>query len=147
MSARKAILVVVLLLATCFSTFAQSVETPTISVAESYTTYSYDLRGRLTATAHPDKGTTTMTYDKAGNLTHKATQKLTDQGVDMEYVYDYNRLTEVHYPLLPQNNVTYTYGTSSNTATNACGRLLRVDDGNLAQQTAYGGANNATIYL
>ena len=93
------------------------------------TTYTYDLRGRLTATAHPDKGTTTLTYDKAGNLTHKATQKLANQGVDIEYVYDYNRLKEVHYPLLPQNNLTYTYGTSSNTGTNACGRLLRVDDG------------------
>ncbi len=101
------------------------------------TTCSYDLRGRLTATAHPDKGTTTMTYDKAGNLTHKATQKLTDQGVDIEYVYDYNRLKEVHYPLLPQNNVTYTYGTTSNTGTNACGRLLRVDDGTGYQTFAY----------
>ncbi|MBR5028494.1 MAG: RHS repeat protein, partial [Bacteroidales bacterium] len=101
------------------------------------TTYSYDLRGRLTSTAHPDKGTTTMAYDKAGNLTHKATQKLTDQGVDIEYVYDYNRLTEVHYPLLPQNNVTYTYGTTSNTGTNACGRLLRVDDGSGYQIFSY----------
>ncbi|MBR5029193.1 MAG: hypothetical protein IKX51_08235, partial [Bacteroidales bacterium] len=101
------------------------------------TAYSYDLRGRLTATTHPDKGTTTMTYDKAGNLTHKATQKLTDQGVDIVYVYDYNRLKEVHYPLLPQNNVTYTYGTTSNTATNACGRLLRVDDGTGYQIFAY----------
>jgi RHS repeat-associated protein len=101
------------------------------------TTYSYDLRGRLTATAHPDKGTTTLTYDKAGNLTHKATQKLANQGVDIEYVYDYNRLTEVHYPLLPQNNVIYTYGTSSNTATNANGRLLRVDDGTGYQTFAY----------
>ncbi|MBR4199401.1 MAG: hypothetical protein IKQ94_11590 [Bacteroidales bacterium] len=101
------------------------------------TTYSYDLRGRLTATAHPDKGTTTLTYDKAGNLTHKATQKLADQGVDIEYVYDYNRLKEVHYPLLPQNNVTYTYGTTSNTGTNACGRLLRVDDGTGYQTFAY----------
>ena len=101
------------------------------------TTYTYDLRGRLTATAHPDKGTTTLTYDKAGNLTHKATQKLTDQGVDIEYVYDYNRLKEVRYPLLPQNNVTYTYGTSSSTGTNACGRLLRVDDGTGYQIFAY----------
>ena len=44
-------------------------------------------------------------------------------------------------PLTTQITLTYP------TDTNACGRLLRVDNGNLAQQTAYGGANNATIYL
>ena len=38
---------------------------------------------------------------------------------------------------MPQNNVTYTYGTASNTATNACGRLLRVDDGTGYQIFAY----------
>ena len=35
------------------------------------------------------------------------------------------------------NDVTYTYGTASNTATNACGRLLRVDDGTGYQTFAY----------
>ena len=43
----------------------------------------------------------------------------------------------------PTTQITLTYPTD----TNACVRLLRVDDGNLAQQTAYGGANNATTYL
>ena len=32
------------------------------------------------------------------------------------------------------------------TGTNACGRLLRVDNGNRAQQTVYSVANNATTY-
>ncbi|MBO4740146.1 MAG: hypothetical protein J5605_00720, partial [Bacteroidales bacterium] len=111
--------------------------TETIDPDGFVTTYSYDLRGRLTSTAHPDKGTTTLTYDKAGNLTHKSTQKLANQGVDIEYVYDYNRLAEVRYPLLPQNNITYTYGNIYNTGTNACGRLLRVDDGTGYQTFAY----------
>ena len=43
----------------------------------------------------------------------------------------------------PTTQITPTYPTD----TNACGRLLRVDDGNLAQQTVYSVANNATIYL
>ena len=33
------------------------------------------------------------------------------------------------------------------TGTNACGRLLRVDNGNLAQQTVYSVANNTTTCL
>jgi YD repeat-containing protein len=35
------------------------------------------------------------------------------------------------------NDVIYTYGTVSNTGTNACGRLLRVDDGTGYQTFAY----------
>jgi YD repeat-containing protein len=74
------------------------------------TTVAYDLFGRRTA---PNAGLTSFTYDLADNLTAKQTANLAATSQQVNYAYQFNRVTAVTYPNFPANNVTYTYGAAS----------------------------------
>src|SRR5262249_20163617 len=77
------------------------------------TTFAYDLFGRRTAINSPDAGLTTSTYDLADNVTAKQTANLRAAGQQITFAYQFNRVTAINYPAFPANNVTYTYGASS----------------------------------
>ncbi|MDR2009024.1 MAG: hypothetical protein LBQ22_00895, partial [Bacteroidales bacterium] len=78
------------------------------------TSYVYDNLGRITQRTHPDAGTHTYYYDKAGNQT-----KIDKNGLIINYIYDYNHLSQIQYPANPENNVTYTY---------TSGRISQIQD-------------------
>jgi RHS repeat-associated protein len=108
----------------------------------------YDLAGRRTQVEHPASGTTTFVYDAAGNLTEKLTANLRNAGAQaIKYQYDYNRLKEINYPLHPENDVKYVYGTKDEAgATNfyRAGRLKSLEDGSGMQEYKYGKQGEVT---
>lgn len=70
------------------------------------TIYGYDGLGNSTSLQSPDTGTTSRSFDAAGNLT----QSIDARGVVVQYAYDaLDRRTKVIYPAHPALNVTYTY--------------------------------------
>src|SRR5699024_5894253 len=72
------------------------------------TEYTYNMGGLRTREAHPDRGVTSFTYDNAGRMTKKKTSNLeANQAID--YIYHYDRLTQIKYPQNPLQNVEYTY--------------------------------------
>ena len=73
------------------------------------TSYKYDMLGRLQKRTHPDAGETTLTYDIAGNLIYKKTENLAQTNDSIQYIYDYGRLTKIHYPHHKENDVSYFY--------------------------------------
>ena len=87
------------------------------------TQYLYDDFGRKNQTISPDTGTTKYLYDEAGNLIQRADAK----GTIINYTYDaLNRLTAIQFPSDPNQNVTFTYDSTS--VTYGIGRLTgRVD--------------------
>lgn len=101
------------------------------------TTYKYDLAGRRTEEFYPDRGLTTFTYDKTGNLIEKQTANLMQPGSTgtITYGYQYNRLTQVHYPNHPENDVSYLYGNSP--GANNVGRVQRQMDASGVQEFLY----------
>ena len=102
----------------------------------------YDLAGRRTQVTHPATGLTTFKYDVAGNLTEKLTANLREAGLKpIKYQYDFNRLREINYPLHPENDVKYVYGTKDEAGAangNRAGRLKLLEDGSGTQQYTYG---------
>ena len=62
------------------------------------TKYYYNLGGLRIREEQPDRGVTNYTYDEAGRLTHKKTSNLDGQQ-EIEYQYNYDRLTAINYPL------------------------------------------------
>ncbi len=102
------------------------------------TTYSaYDLLGRRISRKHPDAGVSNYVYDLAGNLTQLETANLQKQGGAITYKYDFERLTDISYPLNPENNVHYTYGAAGATD-NRAGRIVVQEDASGAQEFFYG---------
>ncbi len=97
----------------------------------------YDKGGRRTSVTHPDAGTSTFTYDNLGNVLTRQTANLADSSVVISYEYDYHRLTAVKYPLNPENNVKYHYGTK-HANHNRIGRLALQEDASGAQEFFYG---------
>ena len=110
---------------------------------QGYTTsYKYDMGGRTLSVSHPDRGNTAFTYDPAGNVTRKYTDNISGNpdyigSPFITYVYNINRLTNIHFPSLPNgsnpNNVHYVYGdlgTGNNT-----GKLIYKSDA--TGQTTY----------
>ncbi len=76
--------------------------------------------GRVYQTISPDTGTTTYTYDPAGNMTTKTDAK----GVTATYTFDAaNRLTQISFPD-PVDNVSYGY----DACINGKGRLCSMVD-------------------
>jgi RHS repeat-associated protein len=74
--------------------------------------------GRKNQTTSPDTGTTKYLYDEAGNLTQRFDAKETV----VNYTYDVlNRLTAIQFPADPNQNVTFTYDSTS--VTYGIGRL------------------------
>ncbi len=101
------------------------------------TYYEYDMGGRCTLVNHPARGKTSYRYDVSGNLLSRQTAALAGKGEQITYEYDYDRLTAIHYPEHPQNDVRYVYGDCS--AMNGCiGRLAHVADGSGVLSYAYG---------
>jgi RHS repeat-associated protein len=87
------------------------------------TQYWSDDFGRKNQTGSPDTGTTDYLYDEAGNLIQRFDAKETV----VNYTYDaLNRLTAIQFPSDPNQNVTFTYDSTS--VTYGIGRLTgRVD--------------------
>lgn len=91
--------------------------------------------GRRIELMHPTLGTTRFTYDHAGNLIARTTANKDS----IVYEYELNRLKCIKYPRYPENNVTYTYGTSTdNSNFNRKGRLVYMEDGSGGQEFKYG---------
>src|SRR5262249_44593174 len=69
------------------------------------TSVTYDLFGRRTEINSPDAGRTTFTYDLADNLMAKQTANLRtaggQQGQQVTFGYQFNRMTSVTYPNFP----------------------------------------------
>lgn len=102
------------------------------------TTFStYDNLGRRTTRKHPDAGTTTYSYDLAGNLNTLVTANLATAGMAIDYTYDFERLTQITYPQNPENNVKYTYG-APGASDNQAGRIVLQEDATGAQEFFYG---------
>jgi len=111
------------------------------------TTYAYDLAGRRTKEFHPDRGLTKFTYNRVGNITKKVTANLMQQEStgEIEYDYDYHRLTHITYPNNPENNVEYTYGDDTNANINGIGRLIQQEDATGIQWFEYGNLGELTL--
>ena len=62
------------------------------------TEYFYNALGHRVQRIHPDAGTTSYTYDPAGNMISMQTQNLLNQALDIEYHYKHNRLRKIDYP-------------------------------------------------
>ena len=71
---------------------------------------TYDYGDRRTKVVHPASGETSYTYDRLGNVLTMQTANLKEQGTSISYLYELGRLTGIHYPAHPENNVYYPYG-------------------------------------
>lgn len=100
------------------------------------TTHQYDQLGRKRQTTHPDAGTSSFVYDNANNLISMQTQNLINDTKQIDYVYSYNKLMEIHYPNYPQNDVYYEYG--DHNAGNSAGRIIKQQDASGVQTFKYG---------
>ncbi len=103
---------------------------------ENTTTHQYDQLGRKIQTTHPDAGTSNFVYDNANNLISMQTQNLINESKQINYVYRYNKLIEIHYPNYPQNDVYYEYG--DHHAENNAGRIIKQQDASGVQTFEYG---------
>lgn len=98
---------------------------------------AYDNLGRRTVEDSPDSGRTVTTYDLEGNTATKTTAKLAAAGLSIQYVYDFNRISAIHYPLFTADNVSYTYG-APGAPNNTAGRVSAVQDSAGSVTRAYG---------
>jgi len=103
------------------------------------THFDYDMGGRRLYQSHPDRGETTYTYSKSGQLTHVRNNNLNNNGgVPIHYEYNYNRLVNIILPDIPSGsnpaNVHYEYGSSGN----AAGRIVEKQDGTGTSIYTYG---------
>lgn len=107
------------------------------------TEVSYDLLGRRTSIDNPDSGLTEFEYDLASNITAKQTANLRAENEKIRYFYDdFITLTDVKYPLHPENDVTYVYGDPGEDE-NGAGKLIRVEDGARIKTIGYDLLGNA----
>jgi RHS repeat-associated protein len=118
--------------------------TKVIDAGGNATTVTYDLLGRRTSIQNPDTGLIQYELDKPGNVVKKFDPNLQDVGQYIEYVYDYDQLTDVHYPD-PTRNVHYTYGAANGDATrNGAGRVIEVTDAAGREERWYGKLGEVT---
>ena len=104
---------------------------------ESFVTeYNYDMLGRITQRNHPDAGTTTYVFDGAGNLNSLQTQNLQNVSEQIEYEYNFSRLSRVYYPLNSANDVFYEYGDYN--SGNQAGKVTKMEDASGVQEFEYG---------
>jgi RHS repeat-associated protein len=105
-----------------------------------HTTITYDRQGRRTLLDNPDSGQVAMTYDPAGNVTHKVTANLAAAGESIAYDYDFTRIVAIHYPDFPGNDVAYEYGGADlrGHGGNRAGRIIRVTDESGVDERRYG---------
>ena len=121
-------------------TIRSSRSEPSPTTATTSPASTYDLFGRRTAIDNPDSGRTAFAYDLADNLIAKETANLRATGQRISYRYEFNRLTEIRYPVFPANNVTYTYGAASllGQPGNRVGRITRITDAAGTEDRLYG---------
>jgi len=93
-------------------TYAASGQRQTMVDASGTTTYTYDLRDRLTQKATPE-GTLSYTYDVGGNIT--SVRSSNTNGTSVDYFYDVlNRLSSVRDNRSASGMTTYTYDSVGN---------------------------------
>lgn len=113
--------------------------TKIIDAAGNTTVYELDMLGRLTDLHHPDGGHYEYEFDAAGNLNSKITPAIRErevEGAQINYHYDFERLTQIDYPFNPQNQVKYSWGDTSATDFRN-GRVFLVEDASGAQEMWY----------
>ncbi len=101
------------------------------------TQIAYDNFGRTTAIDNPDTGLVASHYDLAGNLTAKITPNLRAANAEIAYDYEFNRIVAISYPLLPDNNVAYSYG-DPGAPFNRAARIVLVTDESGSEERFYG---------
>ncbi|MDY0987837.1 RHS repeat-associated core domain-containing protein [Flavobacterium sp. CFBP9031] len=110
----------------------------TVTDAQGQQTLSkYDLADRRIEVVQPDAGKSTFKFDALGNLLERQTANLEAKSKKITYEYEFNRLTNIHYPENPQNDVRYVFG-SKNESQNRKGRLILMEDATGAQEFSYG---------
>ncbi|MFC4476479.1 RHS repeat domain-containing protein [Flavobacterium chungangensis] len=92
---------------------------------------------RRTQVIQPDAGKSTFKFDALNNLLERQTANLEAKSKKITYEYEFNRLTNIHYPENPQNDVRYVFG-SKNESQNRKGRLILLEDATGAQEFSYG---------
>ena len=112
------------------------------------TKYTYDGLGNKLSVDNPDAGLTRFTYDAVGNVVTKTTPNLAQiaDGGFIKYIYDYERLSEVQYPVNVTNRVQYTYGESGD-KNNCAGRIKLVQDASGGTEFAYGKLGEVTMTI
>jgi RHS repeat-associated protein len=100
---------------------------------------TYDLAGRMRLLDSPDAGQVETVYDAASNVTRKITSNLRASSQAITYDYDFTRLTAIHYPSFPGNDVTYQYGSPAQLGQpgNLVGRIVNVTDASGSEVRAY----------
>ena len=104
------------------------------------TAYDYDLFGQMTHRHHPDAGHDYYTYDPSGNMVRHTN----GMGETIDYLYSYNRLTDIVFPNYPANHVHYEYGTLSHAGINAVGKVIMQEDASGWQKFEYGKLGEVT---
>ena len=101
-----------------------------VTDADGYeTTYTYDKYGNCIRRNHPDAGVTDWTYAPNGCVARIRTEQLHLLGYEIEYAYDFGRLTHIDYPVHPENNVTNYY--------DYAGRIQLREDGVGSEELGY----------
>jgi len=103
------------------------------------TLYTYDDLGRKSSVTHPDAGLTNFVYDPASNLIKKITAQIRKEipnGGAINYLYDFERVTDIDYPRQYQNHVTYTYGSPK--MGDQAGRIILQEDASGGLEYFYG---------
>lgn len=106
---------------------------------------TYDNLGRRLSVQHPDAGLTEYKYDLAGNLLQKISAQLRKQipqGGAIKYAYDFERITDIDYPIQYQNKVSYGYGAPG--SGNRTGRLTLIKDASGGREFYYGNLGEMT---
>ena len=118
--------------------------TGVIDAGDHTTTVTYDLLGRRTSLDNPDTGLIRYDLDRAGNVVKKYDPNLDLNSQYIEYVYNFDQLTDVNYPG-DARDVHYTYGAAgAATASNGVGRVIEVQDPAGREQRAYGKLGEVT---
>ena len=100
---------------------------------------TYDLLGRRTGISSVDGGTYYYEYNSNGNLERMTNTRLLLQGKHITYLYDkFNRIEKIIYPDSGKKQTVYTYGSPSETRTNAKGKLLKLEDESGTIEYEYG---------
>ena len=118
--------------------------TRVIDAGGNVTAVGYDLLGRRTSLQNPDTGLIRYELDRAGNVAKKFDPNLDKTSQFIEYVYDFDQLTDIQYPD-SSRNVHYAYGLpGTDPARNGVGRVIEVTDGAGREERSYGKLGEVT---
>ena len=106
-------------------------------------TVEYDMLGRRTALESLDSGRQEFFYDSSSNLVRENNSVLRENNKQIVYEYDgLNRLVRIDYP--DTEDTLYTYGSSSDKAVKAVGKILKVQDASGTIEYEYGSLGEVT---